>query len=159
MRWRARPVKRQAPASQGGSEQRGSTNMRSGPLVLALLFLEAQADAAAPPAVRRDLYGDPLPPGAVARLGSMRLRHLAPLNRVAVSRDGSLVASIDYNVRVWDRRSGRLLGDLESDHFRTWAAVFTPDGKGLASAHALGAGNQVLLWDLATGRSRPLWPA
>jgi WD40 repeat protein len=132
--------------------------MRSGSLVLAL-FLAAQVNAAAPPVVGRDLYGDPLPHGAVARLGSMRLRHLAPFNRVALSRDGSLVASMEYNIRIWDRKTGRLLRDLEHNHFMTWAVAFTADGKGLASAHTLGAGNQVLLWDLATGKQRPLWQA
>ena len=86
--------------------------MRRWPLLLALLVLAAQARAAAPPAVGRDLHGDPLPPGAVTRLGSMRLRQLAPFNRVAVSRDGTLVASVDYNIRVWDRQTGRLLRDL-----------------------------------------------
>ena len=58
---------------------------------------------------RTDLYGDPLPPGAVMRLGTIRLRHVG--SEVAFSKDGKQLISCgnDGEVRVWDVADGKLL--------------------------------------------------
>ena len=55
------------------------------------------------------MQGDPLPPGAVLRLGTTRLRH-AQLFSVTFTRDGT-VASFggDNTVRFWDPTTGRLV--------------------------------------------------
>src|SRR5262245_11471392 len=73
--------------------------------LLVPLMLPAPGPTAQAQAV--DALGDPLPPGAVARLGTGRLRP-GDLHAVAVSPDGSLVATYDaHNIRLWDADDGR----------------------------------------------------
>jgi WD40 repeat protein len=111
---------------------------------LALLLAAGLAGAAVPaaarttpqaaPAARRvDRYGDPLPPGAVARLGTWRLRHPNPVNALAFSPDGRFLASVGSPAVVWDVLTGREVRRLEG----TWtygAAHFTPGGELLAGS-------------------------
>jgi len=56
-----------------------------------------------------DTLGDPLPPGAVARLGSARFHHGNNLSRVVVGADGKLVASEsrDGPYKLWAGDTGR----------------------------------------------------
>src|SRR3954462_7635281 len=86
----------------------GSAPMSPLRLVLTVPFwlLAAAARAEEP---RTDLYGDSLPAFAVLRLGSTRLRHAERVNTLAVSPDGTLIAtgSHDHTVRFWDAVSGR----------------------------------------------------
>jgi WD40 repeat protein len=58
---------------------------------------------------RTDLYGDKLPPGALARLGTLRWRHGAAVSYVAFTPDGKavLTASQDDVIRLWDRHTGK----------------------------------------------------
>lgn len=57
-----------------------------------------------------DLYGDPLPAGALARLGTTRLRHGETADLVAFLPGGKslLTMSGDCVVRVWDLETGKL---------------------------------------------------
>jgi WD40 repeat protein len=70
--------------------------------LLALVLMSLPAGGAEPAA-------DPLPVGAVARLGSTRLRPLAPARAVAFSPDGTAVATASEAgvVQVWDPATGR----------------------------------------------------
>src|SRR5205085_852170 len=62
-------------------------------LVVGLAVTAARADGPpAPP--RADILGDPLPPGAVARLGSVRGRTTNSVTRLAFSPDSRTVASV-----------------------------------------------------------------
>jgi len=116
-----------------------------------------EAPAAAPegpkPKPKLDADGEPLPDGALARLGSLRLRHGSPVTSVAYSPDGKLLAtgSWDNYARIWDPATGRLVRDILPRDGWVWAVAFSPDGKLLATAgdHR---GKKVRLWDVATGK-------
>src|SRR4051794_10051958 len=69
------------------------------------------------PAPGRDQFGARLPKGAVARLGTLRLRHGDGLERVALSADGKRVVSSGRSaVRFWDTTTGQeLMPPLTAD--------------------------------------------
>src|SRR5262249_22111521 len=122
------------------------------------LVLAAEGFAAAPPALERDRYGDPLPAGAVARLGIARLRHMFFVGHLAVSPDGTLVASLDGGeLRPWDRASGKLRAVYRTREPFDWSVAFTRDGKGVVSGHSKLLPTELWAWDLATGRRQALW--
>lgn len=131
-----------------------------GKIVLSLagtLLLGLFCRGAAPPgaegfARRTDFHGDWLPDCAIARMGSMWLRHSAMIPRLAFSRDGRFLASVGATVRVWDMKDGRLVRELPANAFFASSVAFSPDGKRLVSA-----GEKAIVWDLATGKGRPLW--
>ena len=55
-----------------------------------------------------DRYGDPLPAGAVARLGTVRLGHSGVIHAVAFAPDGKTLAShATDGTRYWDTRTGQ----------------------------------------------------
>jgi WD40 repeat protein len=77
-------------------------------VALVLLLFVPPSSAAEP---RLDPFGDPLPPGAVARLGSTRFRHSGKIVAATFSPDGKRIisASAHDDLRVWDRATGKLL--------------------------------------------------
>src|SRR5262249_42739972 len=64
------------------------------------------------PAPKLDVYGDPLPNGAISRMGTVRFRHGGRITQIAFSPDGKTVYSAspdDKVVRAWETASGREL--------------------------------------------------
>src|SRR5262245_56273466 len=118
----------------------------TGGLFALLGSTDAQPAKGARPAV--DRYGDPLPPGAIARFGTVRFRHGSHVTSLAVSPDGQLVASAgDWCVCLWERATGKFVRELphanEPSH-----CEFSADGRvllvaGLARVH---------VWDVASGK-------
>ena len=106
-----------------------------------------QAEARAPAV---DRYGDPLPKGAIARLGTVRFRQSLLdgsnyLSRVLFSPDGRSLVTVGRQGRVsiWESGSGRLVRSIKATE-----AAIAPDGKSLATART----GLVQLWDFADGR-------
>jgi RNA polymerase sigma factor (sigma-70 family) len=94
----------------------------------------AGTDAPGELVARLDADGDPLPQGAVLRLGSARLRHAGRLESLFYSADGStLIAAGNGVIRTWDARTWqpRTSNVHRSLFFRSLMAV-SPDGQILA---------------------------
>src|SRR5881394_3229313 len=98
--------------------------------VLAVFLLLAAQDPAAP----RDLYGDPLPAGAVSRMGKSGLAPVLQqgnMNAVAFSPDGKALASAGESLEVWDIASGKRLFTVKGAERAVTAVAYSPDGKTL----------------------------
>lgn len=122
-----------------------------GLLLVACLALAVGPGRTAPPPAAVDQYGDPLPPGARARLGSVRLRHGGQVLFLAYSADGkSLVsAAADGTVSLWDTATNQERRSFKSRFLGVQSIVVTPDGATLA---LVGEDLEVQFWDTATGR-------
>jgi WD40 repeat protein len=88
---------------------------------------------------RADLYGDVLPGRANARLGTVRLRHGAPLISVAVSPDDKTLAptAADGTLRFWELTAGKQLVSCGVGDGAVGAVRFSADGKALALGSTL----------------------
>ena len=110
----------------------------------------------------QDLYGDPLPEGAVARLGSVRFRSPdGSVSGLHFSADGKTLLTVggDANLRVWETSTGRLLSEVRPEPVYVRAVVFSPDGKQIAleggrriEGDAPGYEEVRLLVDVASGK-------
>jgi WD40 repeat protein len=104
---------------------------------------------------RADLHGDPLPEGAVARLGTIRLRHLGMIRAVAFCPDGNTVVSAGGNwnqpdaIRFWDPITGRQVRSLKGHERGTWSIALSGDGKLMLST---GQDQTIRLWDVVAGK-------
>ncbi len=111
--------------------------------ILAILLVSATAAA-------DELW--PLPPGAVARVGSTRLRHGDDLTNLAYSTDGKSLVSVDDcgRVCIWDTSSGELKRRLRIDSgfiFDRKSIWLNPSGKILS----VGGFSGFRCFDISTG--------
>jgi WD40 repeat protein len=143
------------------------------PLALPHLFLAfllggltalGPARAADPP--RTDAHGDPLPDGALARLGTVRWRAGGPIALAAFLPDGKsiLTVSQDRVAQVWDRDSGKELrhfdaaGPASTDPAAARVVLINANGNGLGlsgdgkTLASLGRDGMIHLWDVGTGK-------
>jgi len=109
------------------------------------------------PKEQPDLDGEPLPPGAVARIGTPRFRH--HVWNVAFAPDGKTLVSGGFSggMRLWDMATGKEIRRFGNARGRVGPAVFSPDGKIVAAAAPDGeAGvdwpHTIWLWEAATGK-------
>jgi RNA polymerase sigma factor (sigma-70 family) len=110
---------------------------------------KASPTAAAPV----DRLGDPLPPGAIARMGTVRFRHTDSVNFLALTPDAKLCVSADWSeVRVSEVATGRLFRRIGGDfgtHLR--GMCLSPDGKTVLTLSHEGGG-LVRVWETASGK-------
>jgi WD40 repeat protein len=127
----------------------------------ALGTLRAEKPAASPappqakpeaPRVRVDRHGDPLPEGAIARLGTVRWRHGFMVEDLAYSPDGKSIAVVGggRDITLWSAETGKELCQFPNRIDQPTRVAFSPDGKMLATADRLS--KMCRLWDVATGK-------
>lgn len=109
------------------------------------------ADKPLSPGKRTDLYGDPLPEGAVMRLGTIQRRTAGA--QIAVTADGKSVLSLlaGKYLCIWDAATGKLREKrkLPGDSFNS-LAVFSSDGR-LSAIHNDSAA-ELRIWDIAADK-------
>lgn len=120
-----------------------------------------------------DALGDPLPPGAVARLGSTRFWHEGT-RAIAFSAGDKELATMGVRrtaadsfvstIRWWDAATGRLLRETAFPNLRLTAWAASPDGKRLILGVDDSKGRRIVFWDVAEGREidgpamKHIWP-
>jgi len=129
---------------------------------------------------RIDRYGDALPNGAIARLGTLRLSHLGGIAAVAISPDGTVAASgvrdgketylgertvheskgftlgegvrvTEATIRLWNVKSGELLRQFTTPDAPVSHIRFAADGKTFFA----GCGKFLCCWESVSGKK--LW--
>ena len=100
-----------------------------------------------------DDFGDPLPPGAIARIGTLRFHHGGERHSLAVSPDGKTLATgaidpQDSSAIIWEAAIGKELSRF--DNVGSFVA-FSHDGKVLATSGKR-EDTRIRLWDVATGK-------
>jgi RNA polymerase sigma factor (sigma-70 family) len=99
-----------------------------------------------------DRYGDPLPPGALARMGTVRLRHGGKVEMIALFPDGRTLAaaSRDQTLRLWDLTTGRELHRFPDHPGSLRFLALSPDGTTLASG--VSPPGIIHFWEAASGK-------
>jgi WD40 repeat protein len=115
----------------------------------------AQIPSAQP---RTDIAGDPLPSGALARLGVTRFRHGGWNAGMTISPDSKTLVTTSEtgNVRFWEIATGKLLHELrEDDKRRFQSALYSPDGRWLVTTSSAAdirskQPAELIFWDSAS---------
>jgi WD40 repeat protein len=142
---------REAPKGKGfvGVSAAGTAARCLGSIILVVGMMQA---AVAGPSGPVDRAGDPLPPGAVARLGTTRFRHGSAIRQVAYTPDGEILTTLgdDGVIRLWDAATGAEIRRLAEAPVRTSGFALAPGGRTLITASREDC--LVRVWDVASGR-------
>ncbi len=130
---------------------------RLAPVVTEVPVVDGKTEKTSKPAV--DRHGDPLPPGAIARLGTVRFRVVGQIEELALAPDGKTLAASSWaGVFLFDAISGKRIQSLPAselgEFLRAKPLVFSPDGKRLAGRLNVPVGDRsqfksvVRVWEL-----------
>jgi WD40 repeat protein len=131
-------------------------------IALALLCsLEAAAAAQSPPPASRpltDALGDPLPAGAIMRLGSVRWRPGGSIQHLVFAPDGARLASWHEEhyttaaLTIWDVATGRELRRVEMPDLRIFSWAWLSDGRGIS---VVGTSEGSYVWEFSDDKAAP----
>lgn len=119
---------------------------------------EAQQPVSPPPAAPpSQAVDEPLPSGALVRLGSLAFRHCDAITGVHYAPDGRLVATVgrDHAVCLWDTGSGKLRRRIYNAEMDFHTLAFSPDGSRFVIScckPSRGEGCFLQIHDTASGR-------
>jgi len=102
-----------------------------------------------------DILGDPLPEGAVQRLGTLRMRYPGGIGDLCYLPDGRGAIAVGNRMEIWDLEVGRLEGGAQVCEHGIRGVEPRRDGSVLLVADADG---NVHEWDLARGELLRSWP-
>jgi WD40 repeat protein len=110
---------------------------------------------------RTDFLGDPLPSGALARFGTVRLRHQATIATAVYSPDGKWLASAGNGqavVHLWDAVTGKEIWHIDRGESAgalgegVELLVYSPCGTKLAAYSRRSGCNDLVVLDVASGK-------
>ena len=126
--------------------------MRTICLAVSVAGLLACLMTAAPAA--NDRLGDPLPEGAVQRLGTLRMRYGGGISDLCYMLDGRGLIAVGGRVETWDLAKGELQATQQVCKASIRSMVLRSDGQAILVAES--AGN-VREWDLVNQRELRSW--
>jgi WD40 repeat protein len=117
--------------------------------------------------ILKDFHGDPLPAGALARLGSLRMRLDGSMVDVAFAPDnrgivvaGTVLKKVENNtrymdnvLRLWDLAGGKTLREFEGAEQGCQQLAYSADGKTLACLTQMAT---LVFWNATTGKRLPM---
>jgi len=112
--------------------------------------------------VQVDRWGDPLPPGAIARLGTVRFRTGGGygFSELGFLADNKTVVSVTGgpSVEFWEAATGKLLREIRTDYIYIHSFALSPDSKYFAAQGAFPPednaplGGATGIWETASGK-------